>query len=203
MISSTDKPALRTRMLELRRRAAQARPEAGQLLAAGFPDQWIPPAGAVVAGYWPLTGEIDPRPLMNRLAAKGVRLCLPVVMGAGRALSFRSYRDGDPLERRGMGVSEPLASQAECRPNLLLVPLLASDHAGNRLGFGKGYYDCTLATLRASGPTLAIGLAFDCQMVAELPAYSHDEPLDGLVSDTTVFDFRDEPTRSGGQFVPR
>ena len=89
-----------------------------------------------------------------------------------------------------MGVSEPLPGQRACRPVLILVPLVASDHQGNRLGFGKGYYDYTLAALRASGPTLAIGLAYDCQMVSKLPAQGHDEPLDGLVTDTAVCDFR-------------
>ena len=122
-------------MLALRREAGLASPGAGQALASRFPDQWVPSAGVVVAGYWPLGREIDPRPLMQRLFAGGARLCLPVVEGAR-------------------------------------------------------YYDYTLAALRASGPTLAIGLAYDCQMVSKLPAQGHDEPLDGLVTDTDVYDFR-------------
>ncbi len=177
-------------MLALRREAGLASPGAGQALASRFPDQWVPSAGVVVAGYWPLGREIDPRPLMQRLFAGGARLCLPVVEGARRPLTFRAYREGDALERRAMGVSEPLPGQRACRPVLILVPLVACDHQGNRLGFGKGYYDYTLAALRASGPTLAIGLAYDCQMVAKLPAQGHDEPLDGLVTDTDVYDFR-------------
>ncbi|BDX00659.1 5-formyltetrahydrofolate cyclo-ligase [Maricaulis maris] len=189
---STDKPALRSRMLERRREAGLVSPDAGRALASRFPDHWLPSPGGVVAGYWPLAGEIDPRPLMERLVTGGARLCLPVVEGPGRPLTFRAYRKGDALERRGMGVFEPLSSQPECHPGLVLVPLLACDRAGNRLGFGKGYYDYTLAALRATGPILAIGLAFDCQMVAELPAQAHDEPLDGLVTDAEVYDFRDE-----------
>jgi 5-formyltetrahydrofolate cyclo-ligase len=177
-------------MLALRREASLASPGAGQALASRFPDQWVSSAGVAVAGYWPLAHEIDPRPLMHRLFAGGAMLCLPVVEGDGRPLAFRAYRPGDALEKRAMGVSEPLSGHPACRPVLVLVPLLACDHQGNRLGFGKGYYDYTLAALRASGPTLAIGLAHDCQMVANVPAQGHDEPLDGLVTDTDVYDFR-------------
>ncbi|WP_323761768.1 5-formyltetrahydrofolate cyclo-ligase [Maricaulis sp.] len=190
MISPADKPALRSRMLGLRREAARQWPAAGEHLARNFPDDWLPAAGTPVAGYWPLDGEIDPRPLMRRLAARGHPLCLPVVQGQGRPLVFRAWTDGDALLPGGLGVMEPLADRSPLKPGLVLVPLLACDGSGNRLGFGKGYYDFTLAGLRAAGPVRAIGLSFESQLLAVIPAQAHDQPLDGLVTESRALDFR-------------
>jgi 5-formyltetrahydrofolate cyclo-ligase len=182
MTLPADKPALRSRMVGLRRRAAERSPRAGDALARHFPDAWLPEAGSPVAGYWPLAGEIDPRPLMTCLSERGHPLCLPVVQGHGRPLVFRSWKNGDALERRGMGVMEPRHDQDKVLPRLVLVPLLACDQSGNRLGFGKGYYDYTLAALRENGAVRAIGLAFDCQVLATIPAQRHDQPLNGVVT---------------------
>lgn len=182
MTSFADKPALRTRMLGLRREAARCLPAAGEHLARNFPDAWLPPADRPVAGYWPLDGEIDPRPLMKRLTARGHPLCLPVVRGAALPLKFLSWTQDDPLERGGLGVMEPRDDQPEQVPELVLVPLLACDGSGNRLGFGMGYYDYTLASLRADRKIRAVGLAFDCQMLATIPAQRHDQALDGVVT---------------------
>ncbi|WP_417486183.1 5-formyltetrahydrofolate cyclo-ligase, partial [Maricaulis sp.] len=179
MTFPADKPALRSRMIGLRRRAAESLPAAGDDLARNFPDAWLPAAGAPVAGYWPLSGEIDPRPLMKRLCDLEHPLCLPVVQGHGQPLVFRSWAEGEGLERRGMGVMEPREEQPALRPELVLVPMLACDRAGNRLGFGKGYYDYTLAGLRAEAGVRAVGLAFDCQVGGGIPAGRHEQALGG------------------------
>ncbi|MFY0636549.1 5-formyltetrahydrofolate cyclo-ligase [Maricaulis maris] len=184
MISSADKPALRARLLDLRGKAAQAKPKAGALLAETFPGDWVPETSVCIAGYWPLAGEMDPRPLMARLATAGHSICLPVVVGDGQSLEFRSWQLGDALERKALGVMEPLSHQPVCQPSLLLVPLVGCDRSGNRLGYGKGYYDHTLSALRAARAIRAIGLAFDCQMVADLPADGHDQPLDALATES-------------------
>ncbi|OLF71747.1 hypothetical protein AWH62_11455 [Maricaulis sp. W15] len=193
MTFPADKPALRSRMIELRRMAAESLPGAGDDLARNYPGAWLPAAGAAVAGYWPLTGEIDPRPLMKRLGDLGHPLCLPVVQGHGRPLLFRAWSAGDALERRPMGVMEPRDDRPALRPGLVLVPLLACDRSGNRLGFGKGYYDYTLAALRAAGQVRAIGLAFDCQVLATIPAERHDQALDGVVTQSGSMPFPAHP----------
>jgi len=192
MNSTADKPALRHRLRRLRRDASFGRPDAGDALATRFPDAWAPERGALIAGYWPLVGEIDPRPLMTRLADTGARLCLPCVIGDKQPLQFREYLPGDRLENADFGVMQPEPTRPSFKPELVLVPLLGCDRRGNRLGFGKGYYDYTLAALRADGPVRAIGLAFACQVVAELPADRHDQALDGLVTEAWTLDFRNE-----------
>ncbi|WP_417478926.1 5-formyltetrahydrofolate cyclo-ligase [Maricaulis maris] len=189
MTSPADKPALRSRMIELRRMAAERLPAAGDELARTFPEAWLPAAGEPVAGYWPLDSELDPRPLMKRLSDLGHSLCLPVVQGHGLPLVFRGWADGDALECRAMGVMEPRDDRPALRPGLVLVPLLACDRSGNRLGFGKGYYDYTLAALRAAGQVRAVGLAFDCQVLATLPAERHDQALDGVATQSGFMSF--------------
>lgn len=207
MNSPADKAVLRAHLLGLRRQASEAQPQAGAALAEAFPDAWVPETADCIAGYWPLAGEMDPRPLMARLAACGHSICLPVVIGDGEPLVFRAWQTGDQLERKGFGVMEPHARQSDCQPSLLLVPLLGCDRRGNRLGFGKGYYDYTLAALRATQPVRAVGLAFDCQVVADLPVQSHDQPLDALVTESrfVVFDRSsgDAKARSGRDDVHR
>lgn len=176
------KSELRRRALAARQLAHEAAPDAGERLVAHFPFERLAP-GAVVSGYWPLPGEIDPRPLMRALAERGARLALPVIMAPGSPLKFREWRAGDVPEPRAFGLMEPAQSAPEVIPDILLVPLLAIDPDGNRLGFGKGFYDRTLAGLRAMGSPLAIGLAYEAQRVAAVPVDEFDQPLDGLVTE--------------------
>ena len=143
-------------------------------------------SGAVVAGYWPLGDEIDPRPLMLALAGQGCRLALPVVTGRGEALAFRAWMAGDALEDGGHGTRHPLARAASLRPAVVLTPLLAFDRKGFRLGYGGGYYDRTLAQLRESGGVVAIGLGFAAQEVAVLPVEPWDQPLDMIATECGV-----------------
>lgn len=167
-----------------RRRAAAGRHEArSEAACARVLDSIALPAGCVVSAYWPMAGELDPRPLMRRLHARGHGLGLPVMVGRDRPLAFRAWRPGDALEPGGFGTQVPPAGRPEVRPRVLLVPLLAFDRAGYRLGYGGGYYDRTLAALRAAGPTLAVGLAYAPQEVASVPHDDTDQRLDWIVTE--------------------
>ncbi|MEE8444972.1 MAG: 5-formyltetrahydrofolate cyclo-ligase [Alphaproteobacteria bacterium] len=142
------------------------------------------PADAVVAGYWPLRDEFDVRALLGDLHGEGLACALPVVSGPDLPLLFRRWRPGDRLTEGGFGIAEPASDRPEVRPLVLLVPLLGVDGAGRRLGYGKGYYDRTLADLRAAGPVVAIGVCFEAQRVREVPAESHDQRLDWVLTET-------------------
>lgn len=139
--------------------------------------------GATVSAYWPMGSELDPRPLMQALHAAGHPLCLPVVVRAGEALVFRAWAPGDALESAGFGTSVPGADRPQLRPDLLIVPLLAFDRSGYRLGYGGGFYDRTLAALRAQGRPTAVGFAFAAQEVAEVPRDGYDQRLDWIVTE--------------------
>jgi 5-formyltetrahydrofolate cyclo-ligase len=139
-------------------------------------------AGRVVSVYLPIGEEIDPLPLAGRLRAEGWRTALPVMVGKDRPLVFRAWESGDPLEARMWGIREPAADRPALEPDLLLVPLLAFDAAGWRLGYGGGYYDRSLAGLRARKPAVAIGLAFDEQRVDAVPHSDYDQRLDWVLT---------------------
>jgi 5-formyltetrahydrofolate cyclo-ligase len=169
------------------RRAALARragcdPALGARLAAHVLEAAPPPAGAVVAGFWPMGPEIDIRPLLLALAGRGHPIALPVTPKRGLPLGFRRWRPGEALARGPMGTSQPAAGE-ELRPDWLLVPLLAFDRAGRRLGYGGGYYDRTLALL--PGAT-AIGCAYAAQEMAEVPAGPEDWRLDAIATEAGV-----------------
>ena len=174
------------RQARARRQAipAAARAAAGLAAADHFMTTIPLPAGAVVSAYWPLSDEFDSRPLLDALEKAGYRLALPVVIGAGKPLSFRLWRHGDDMAESSFGVLEPLPDAAEVTPGVLVVPFLAYDAQGFRLGYGGGYYDRTLRALRRSPPgPLAVGLGYAAQLMTELPHDGNDEPLDWLVNE--------------------
>jgi 5-formyltetrahydrofolate cyclo-ligase len=145
------------------------------------------PPGAIVSGYWPLAGEFDPRPAMDRLAGLGHPLALPRVQGWGRPLAFHAWQSGDPLLAGPFQVMEPSPDAPVVNPRILLVPLLAFDRAGRRLGYGAGYYDMALRDLRARSPApFAIGIAFAAQEVDEVPTEPRDQTLDAVVTEGGV-----------------
>ncbi|MHA1601195.1 MAG: 5-formyltetrahydrofolate cyclo-ligase [Alphaproteobacteria bacterium] len=148
------------------------------------------PAGAVVSGYWPMRSELDPRPILAALSARGHPLCLPVVVGKGQALVFRAWQAGDELVAGGYGTQVPDAGKEVVAPHLLLVPLLAFDRAGYRLGYGGGFYDRTLAALRSVGPVSAVGLAYSAQEVDVVPHGATDERLDWVVTEAEAIDVK-------------
>lgn len=163
--------------------------DAGARLRDNFRAAIPVPKDAVVSGYWPMEGEMDPRLLMADLAARGHALCLPVVQGRGKPLLFRAWRKGDAMVPGSLGIPAPGPEAAVLMPNLLLVPMLAFDREGFRLGHGAGYYDMTLAALRAAGPVLAVGIAYTGQEMPRVPREAHDQRLDWLVTEREVIQF--------------
>ena len=147
-------------------------------------------ADAVISGYSPIRNEIDPAPLMLKLAGLGARLALPVINARGKSLTFRAWSPNDRLVLGSLGIPEPSPAAAELIPNIMLVPLAAFDRAGHRIGYGAGYYDHTFAHLRKSHHVTGIGLAFAVQETQAIPALSHDVPLDFVLTEKDTFDFR-------------
>ncbi|MFZ4531488.1 MAG: 5-formyltetrahydrofolate cyclo-ligase [Alsobacter sp.] len=139
------------------------------------------PAGPV-AGFWPIRSEIDPRPVLGRLADLDIPLCLPAITTEG--LQFRLWQPGDPLRAAGFGLSEPRPEAAVCTPDVMLVPLAAFDRRGHRIGYGAGHYDRAIARLR---PRLTLGLAFSVQEVETVPDELHDRALDWIVTEREAF----------------
>ena len=138
----------------------------------------------VIALYKALGAELDPRPIGDLLAKQGWRLALPAVETEDGPLVFRAWAPGERLVHDLTGLPAPLASATELRPDLILVPLLAFDRAGGRLGQGGGHYDRTLAALRdAPSPPPAVGFAYSGQEVPRLPREPHDQALDGILTE--------------------
>ncbi len=137
----------------------------------------------VVSGFWPIKDEIDIRPVMIQLSNEGCQLALPVVQGRGQPLLFRAWRPGDPLEAGVFGTLQPSTRREAVEPEALLVPLLACDEEGWRLGYGGGFYDRTLLGLRARRKVTAIGVGFDAQLVPEVPHGPTDQRLDWMLTD--------------------
>jgi 5-formyltetrahydrofolate cyclo-ligase len=136
----------------------------------------------IVAGYAAIGSEIDPAPTMLRLASRGWILALPVIAGRSVPLTFRRWAPGDALAETTWGIREPLDTAPIVTPDVLLVPLLAADRAGHRLGYGGGYYDRTIAALTAFTGVFTIGIAFAEQIVDVVPTLAYDRALDRIVT---------------------
>jgi 5-formyltetrahydrofolate cyclo-ligase len=148
------------------------------------------PADAIVSGFSPLKSEINPVPLMRVFANAGARLALPVVAGRGKPLVMRSWSFGEPLVSGVWGIREPPPEAPEVFPDILIVPMLAFDRTGHRIGYGAGYYDLTIARLRGMKPVTAIGIAYAAQEIAEIPATQRDARLDFVLTERETIDFR-------------
>src|SRR5712692_951880 len=169
--------------------SGEHRAAAAQTIALrGLPVEIMP--GAVVAGYSPIRNEIDPAPLMRKLAAQGAQLALPAITARGQSLRFRAWYPDDRLLPGPLGILEPSPAAAEIIPDIVLVPLAAFDPAGHRIGYGAGHYDYTLAHLRKLKHIIAIGVAFAAQEIEAIPALPHDVALDYVLTEKKVFDFR-------------
>jgi 5-formyltetrahydrofolate cyclo-ligase len=145
-------------------------------------------APAIVGSYAAVGDELDPTALEQAAAALGWRTAFPRVAGTG-PLIFHAADRAD-LSPGFRSIPEPPADAPIVSPDVLLVPLVGADLSGNRLGQGAGHYDRTLANLRQQGPILAIGLAFDVQLVPSLPAESWDEPMDAIATPTAFHRMR-------------
>ena len=164
---------------------------ADRLLAALPSLQLATKRKSVVSGFWPLESEIDIRPALIALYKQGWQCGLPVTLGAGKSLLFRNWVPDDSLSVGLFGVAEPLAHAAECEPDLLLVPLLAFDRHGFRLGYGGGFYDRTLQALRAHRRLWAMGVGFAMQEISVVPRHQGDQPLDGMLTEQETLFFRE------------
>jgi len=143
--------------------------------------------GAALAGYMPIQTEIDPLPPMEAAAAHGP-VCVPVIIAAGQPLRFSRWTPGGAMRDGPFGARIPQVDDF-ITPQILIVPLVAFDRAGGRLGYGGGFYDRTLEALRANGPVLAIGYAFAAQEADGLPLEPTDQPLDMIVTDRETIGF--------------
>ena len=145
--------------------------------------------GKTVAGFWPIKSEIDPRPLMLALKEHGFKLALPAIIDK-TTMVFRIFEDEGKLVDMGFGTVGPSEDAQIVTPETLLVPLSAFDSKGNRIGYGAGYYDRAIASLRENGHNpLLIGLAFDCQEVSSIPAEPHDQKLAMILTESGLRSF--------------
>jgi len=187
---SLSKSALRDRAKERRDDAAKALGDDGirgffenllktwTAVSAGYDG-----LDAILAGYWPMGSEMDVRPALVALDRLGVLQCLPEVSAPARPLRFRAWSPSEPLVAGAHGTFHPLASEPLMRPDVVLVPLLAFDKRGYRLGWGGGYYDRTLALLRKTGTVTAIGVAYAAQDIDAVPHDAYDQPVDWIITE--------------------
>ena len=190
---SEAKAALRKVAFSARRQAhatQSAAPEAvrNHFLAAG-----LHRASKIAAGYRPIQTEIEPTPLMIALIENGLRLSVPVIQGAGQPLLFREWTPGTRMEAGIFGAEIP-AEGDWLEPDLVLVPLVAFDAGGARLGYGGGYYDRTLELLRKRKPVRAIGIAYAAQHVDRVPVDASDQRLDMVITEEGILQPVNEDT---------
>lgn len=151
---------------------------------AQIADQLAIKPGTIVSGFWPMRSEVDIRPLMFALMERGARLCLPAILDK-TTIVFRELVRGAPLIDMGYGTHGPDENAAVLEPAVMLVPLAAFDHLGDRIGYGAGFYDRAISKLHESGiqPRL-IGIAYECQLVDDVPSEDHDVRLNELLSES-------------------
>ena len=189
-VASASKADLRAAALAKRDALSDAQRHAAALAIAGRRLPFEFAAGTVVSGYAPIRNEIDPTPLMTKLAAQGARLALPAVTARGQSLIFRAWSPNARMVLGSLGIPEPSPAAAEVIPDLMLVPLAAFDRLGHRIGYGAGHYDHTFAHLRKTKAVTGIGLGFAVQEIAAVPALAHDVALDYVLTEKQMFDFR-------------
>jgi 5-formyltetrahydrofolate cyclo-ligase len=187
----------RLRLLALGRRAAlgeDARRAASETAARHAVAALGDVGGLTISLFCAFRDEIDTAPLAVELRTRHARLALPVILGRDRPLLFRRWRAEDVLVPSGaFRIPEPPAEAEEVLPDVLMVPLAAFDRRGYRIGYGAGFYDRTLALLRARRPVRALGYAFACQEVDEVPAEPHDELVDMMITERESFSVTARP----------
>lgn len=156
---------------------------------AEWADMIAPEPEEIVSGFWSMRSEVDVRPLMVALRERGARLALPAILSRTDMI-FREFVPGAPLVDMGFETYGPGEDAAIIDPAVILVPLVAFDHRGHRIGYGAGYYDRAIASLEKKGiaPRL-IGIAFDCQQVALVPDEPHDVPLPEILTESGLRPF--------------
>ena len=186
------KKALRSQIIRRRDDLPSAKSLEGSAVVARHADLFSARFGqqGCISVYACMGSEIDPAPLCERLTDLGHVLCLPVMIELGQPLVFRQWRPGDALEPKKWGILEPLARAPVVEPDLILLPMVAFDAQGWRLGYGGGFYDRTLARLRSLKTIVAIGLAFDEQEVDAVPHAAYDERLDLVLTPSGLRSFQ-------------
>jgi 5-formyltetrahydrofolate cyclo-ligase len=186
MISKTElRSELRARRAEL----AHAHPDFARDVAEHVAALKIAD-GSVIGGYIAIGDEADPHILLKKLTLQNCTLAFPRVAAKDEPLVFHRWTSGQNLQRGAYGIPEPSKDWPLAYPKILLVPLLAFDRRGHRLGYGGGYYDRTLDFLRANSTARAVGVAYAGQEVPELPCEAHDHPLDAVITENGVREFR-------------
>ena len=193
-VTETDQTKAALRAAALARRdalpAAERAAAAAAIAERAFP---LPiAAGTIVSGFMPMKAksEINPIPLLRKLADAGASLALPVIAGRGHPLIMRTWRFGAPLKAGQWGIFEPTPEAPEVAPDIVIVPLSAFDRAGHRIGYGAGYYDMTINALRAKKKIVAVGIALAVQEIPKVPATERDARLDLVLTEREIIDFR-------------
>lgn len=159
---------------------------ASQLVARQFADHPILAFAKSFAGYRAMRGELDIMEIFRIMARYDKQTALPCVTPE-KSLIYRAWRLNDPLTRHALGMEEPLTDAPEIIPEIILVPLMAFDGEGYRLGYGGGYYDRTMEAMRAlDKPPLFIGVGYSMQEVELVPTDERDAPLDGILTELGV-----------------
>ena len=176
---------------EASKRRAQAHEALHEVAKRALAERGLPFAKSgsqsVVSGFFPYKSEISTLPLLAKLRADGWQSAMPVVMGEGLPLIFRAWAPGEPTVAGIWKIPVPAETAQELLPDVLLVPMLAFDSKGYRLGYGGGFYDRTLVKLRALKPVVAIGVAYADQQVGEVPRAVYDQPLDFIMIEKATF----------------
>lgn len=161
-------------------------------VAKNFFKDFLIAKATVIAGYWPLQDEFNCKALLHELSAQGYILCLPVVDPKANVLQFRKWQPEVKLVKSIFGIMIPADETEVIEPEVVLVPFIAFDPHGHRLGYGRGHYDFTLEHIREKRKVLSIGLGYDIQKVDKIDIEVTDQPMDKVVTESTVFEFKVE-----------
>jgi 5-formyltetrahydrofolate cyclo-ligase len=186
------KSDLRQTLTARREAAFVSNPNVGQALALNFPKAIVIDPNSVVAGYMPFRTEIDVRPLIHILALRGAPIAMPKIEKTINTTSqilfyLCDINDQEDFRANKWGIYEPRSILPKVVPNVIIVPLLGFDRRGNRIGYGKGYYDRAIAYLKAQGDVITIGLAYAEQEVDEVPTQHHDQRLDWIITQNEAY----------------
>ena len=179
---------VRKKIFEKRKLAHNARNTSETLLLSSFLGDF---RGHSVAGYMPIRTEIDPRPAMAEMSFYG-KVGVPVIQGMNKPLLIAEWTPSTEMREGQFGAQVPVLKKF-FDPELLIVPLVAFDRQGGRLGYGGGFYDRTLEKLKMKKPVLAVGFAYSCQEIEQVPLEMTDQSLDFVITEKAVLDLRSQP----------
>lgn len=187
---SRQKAAFRKHASQRRKQAASELAEShAEVIASAlwdaFDQLFLDPAAHIISGYLPIGSEIDVLPLLEALRRRGADICLPCVVEKDTPLVFRPWKPEDPLVDEAFGTKAPHPDLPTLVPSIMLVPLLAFDQTGRRMGYGGGFYDRTISLHRAQSkkPLTVIGCAFAAQQFDEIPGDALDQPMDAIITE--------------------